>query len=168
MTAPEPQTPDHRSPDPVRLDARPLLVLTAHLDPPQLNEATPYGIRKVVPVIGGTFEGDRCHGTIEPLGGHDWALVRNDGTLVLDVRLVLTTHDGAHILMTYHGFRTGPPEVLERLARKEPVDPSEYYFRIAPRFETGSEQYAWMNDIICVGYGERLDVGPRYTVYEIL
>lgn len=150
------------------LQARELLVLTAHLDPPQLNEPTPYGIRKVVPVVGGTFEGDRCRGVIEPLGGHDWALVRNDGSLILDVRLVLTTHDGARILMTYHGVRTGPPDVLERLARKEAVDPGEYYFRIAPRFETGAAEYAWMNNVICVGYGERLDVGPRYTVFEIL
>lgn len=152
----------------VALAARPLLVLTAHLDPPHLNEATPYGIRKVVPVTGGIFTGERLNGVIEPLGGHDWALVRADGTLVLDVRLTLTTDDGARILMTYFGVRSGPAEVLDRLARKEPVDPSEYYFRIAPRFETGSTQYAWLNNVVAVGYGERLDVGPRYTVYEIL
>jgi hypothetical protein len=150
------------------LPARPLLVLTAHLDPPHLNEPTPYGIRKVVPVTGGSFTGERLNGVIEPLGGHDWALVRADGSLVLDVRLTLTTHDGARILMTYSGVRSGPAEVLERLARKEPVDPSEYYFRIVPRFETGSPDYQWLNNIVCVGYGERLDVGPRYTVYEIL
>jgi hypothetical protein len=152
----------------VTLNARPLLVLTAYLDPPHLNEATPYGIRKVVPVTGGTFTGDRLQGIIEPLGGHDWALVRTDGSLVLDVRLTLTTDDGDRILMTYHGVRTGPADVLDRLARKEPVDPGEYYFRIAPRFETGSEKYAWLNNIVCVGYGERLDAGPRYTVFEIL
>ncbi len=152
----------------VSLNARSLLVLTAHLDPPHLNEPTPYGIRKVVPVTGGTFTGERLQGVIEPLGGHDWALVRNDGSLILDVRLTLTTDDGARILMTYHGVRNGPAEVLDRLARKEPVDPSEYYFRIAPRFETGSAEYAWLNNIMCIGYGERLDVGPRYTVYEIL
>lgn len=155
-------------PDATTIPVRPLLVLTAHLDPPHMNEATPAGVRKVVPVTGGTFEGDRLRGVIEPLGGHDWALVRNDGTLVLDVRLTLTTDDGARILMTYHGLRHGPAEVMDRLARKEPVDPSEYYFRTAPRFETGSDKYAWINDILCIGYGERLDVGPRYTVYEIL
>ena len=158
---------DRRVPE-TSLAARPLLVLTAYLDPPQLSEATPYGVRKIVPVTGGTFVGDRLSGTIEPGGGHDWAMIRNDGTLVLDVRLVLTTDDGARILMTYTGVRHGPTEVMERLARKEPVDPSEYYFRTVPRFETGATKYAWLNDIVCVGYGDRLDVGPQYTVYEIL
>lgn len=152
----------------MELTSRPLMVLTAHLAAPQINEPTPLGRRKIVPVLGGTFEGERLRGTVDPAGGHDWALERADGHLVLDVRLVLHTDDGASILMTYHGIRSGPAEVLDRLARKEPVDPSEYYFRIAPRFETGSPAYAWLNDIICVGIGERLDVGPRYTIFEIL
>lgn len=150
------------------LPARPLLVLTALLDPPQMSEATPYGMRKIVPVRGGSFTGERLSGTIEPGGGHDWAMIRNDGTLVLDVRLVLTTDDGERILMTYSGVRHGPPEVMERLANKEKVDPSEYYFRIVPRFETGSSTYGWLNDIVSIGYGDRLDAGPQYTVYEIL
>lgn len=152
----------------MELQSRPLMVLTAHLGAPQMNEATPWGRRKVVPVLGGTFEGERLRGTIDSLGGHDWALERTDGHLVLDVRLVLRSDDGATILMTYHGIRSGPAEVLNRLARKEPVDASEYYFRIAPRFETGSPDYAWLNDLVCVGMGERLDVGPRYAIFEIL
>ena len=95
-------------------------------------------------------------------------MLRNDAALVLGVRLVLTRDDGARVLLTYPGVRHGPGEVMERLARKEPVDPSEYYFRTVPRFETGAAKYAWLNDIVCVGYGDRLDVGPQYTVYEIL
>jgi hypothetical protein len=153
---------------PVEIRTQPLFVLTAHLAAPQLDEDTPRGRRKIVPVLGGTFEGERLRGTIEGAGGHDWALIRSDGTLELDVRLVLRTDDDALILMTYYGIRSGPPDVLARLARKEPVDPSEYYFRIAPRFETGASRYAWLNNIICVGYGERIDVGPRYTVFEVL
>jgi hypothetical protein len=70
--------------------------------------------------------------------------------------------------MTYYGIRSGPPEVLARLARKEAVDPSEYYFRIAPRFETGAAKYAWLNSILAIGFGERIDVGPRYTIFEVL
>ena len=52
--------------------------------------------------------------------------------------------------------------------RGEAVDPSEYDFRIAAFFETGAEKYAWLNNIISVGYGERLAKGPRYTIFEIL
>jgi hypothetical protein len=28
-----------------------------------------------------------------------------------------------------------------------------YYFRTTPRFETGHERYAWLNTLVCVGYG---------------
>ena len=147
---------------------RKLLVLEAVLDAPQMVEATPYGLRKIVPVLGGTFTGERLNGVILPTGGHDWAMIRADGALVLDVRLVLETDDGAHILMTYRGIRTGPPEVLARIASGEHVDPAEYYFRIVPFFETGSERYEWLNRIVCVGFGDRVKAGPRYTVHEVL
>jgi hypothetical protein len=147
---------------------RELFVLEAVLDRPQLMEETPYGMRKIVPVLGGTFSGERLRGVILPGGGHDWAMTRGDGALVLDVRLVLETDDGAHIMMTYRGIRTGAPEVLARIAAGEHVDPAEYYFRIIPFFETGSEKYGWLNRIVCVGFGDRVKAGPRYTVHEVL
>lgn len=150
------------------IESRPLLVLEAELAAPQMVEATPYGLRKIVPVLGGTFRGERLNGVILPTGGHDWAMIRADGALVLDVRLVLETDDGAHILMTYRGIRTGTPEVLARIASGEYVDPADYYFRIVPFFETGSERYEWLNRIVCVGFGDRVKAGPRYTVHEVL
>jgi hypothetical protein len=150
------------------IDTRPLFVLQALLDPPHVNAATPLGVRKAVPVIGGTFEGERLRGTIAPYGGHDWALTRNDGALVLDVRLTLITDDGEAILMSYYGIRTGSPDALARVARGEAVDSSELYFRTTPRFETACEKYGWLNSIICVGMGERPPEGPRYHVYEVL
>lgn len=147
--------------------SQPLFVLEAELHKPQMVAKTPFGERKIVTVAGGTFKGERLQGTILP-GGADWALKRNDGALQLDVRLTLQTDDGAAIYMTYRGIRHGPEAVLARLSKGEPVDPSEYYFRIAPFFETGVAKYAWLNNIVCVGYGERMTQGPRYTIYEIL
>lgn len=152
----------------MNIATRDLLVLEAVLAEPQMVTATPYGLRKIVPVLGGTFTGERLNGSIMPTGGHDWAMTRADGALVLDVRLVLETDDGAQILMTYRGIRTGTPAVLARIASGEYVDPAEYYFRIVPFFETGSEKYAWLNSIVCLGFGERVKAGPRYTVHEIL
>lgn len=147
---------------------RELFVLEAVLSPPQMMETTPNGQRKIVPVAGGTFTGGRLNGVIMPSGGHDWAMTRSDGALILDVRLVLETDDGEHILMTYRGIRTGTPAVLARIAAGEYVDPSEYYFRIIPFFETGSKKYEWLNSIVCVGFGDRVKAGPRYTIHEIL
>jgi hypothetical protein len=147
---------------------RELFVLEAVLSPPQMMETTPNGQRKIVPVAGGTFSGERLNGVIMPTGGHDWATTRSDGALILDVRLVLETDDGEHILMTYRGIRTGTPEVLARIASGEYVDPAEYYFRIVPFFETGSKKYEWLNSIVCIGFGDRVKAGPRYTIHEIL
>lgn len=152
----------------MELRSRPLFVLDAWLDPPLIVADTPAGGRKLVTVSGGAFTGERLHGKILPAGGADWALTRNDGSLLLDVRLVLETDDGARILMMYRGLRHGPVEVLTRLGRGDPVDPAEYYFRIAPHFETAAPAYGWLNNILCIGIGERLARGPRYTVFEIL
>jgi len=49
---------------------------------------------------------------------------------VIDVRATLQTDDDALIYMRYEGYRHGPREVMEALAKGEPADPSTYYFRI--------------------------------------
>src|SRR5712692_9085684 len=134
---------------------------------PQILGVTPLGERRNVAVIGGTFAGKRLRGTILP-GGSDWIVVRADGVWQLDVRLPLQTDDGALINMTYKGFRHGPAAVLDRLNRGETVDPSEYYFRTAPFFETAAAKYAWLNGIVSVATGHRTASGPTYQVYEVL
>jgi hypothetical protein len=87
---------------------------------------------------------------------------------MLDVRLVLQTHDGALIAMTHKGLRHGPREVMERLGRGEEVDPAEYYFRISPMFETTSKDHAWLNGVLAIGLGRRFADGPIYNVFELL
>ena len=126
----------------------------------------PQGERRVAIVTGGHFEGARLKGTVAE-GGSDWILARPDA-LALDVRVALRTHDGHLIGMTYRGYRHGPAEILERLNRGEAVEPSSYYFRIAPLFETGAEPYSWLNRIVAVGTGHRPPEGPFYDVYEVL
>jgi hypothetical protein len=101
---------------------------------------------------GGSFEGERLSGDVLD-GGNDWQTVRADGSTALDVRLVLKTADGALIAMTCRGIRQGPPEVISRIENGEAVDPESYYFRIAPLFETASEKYAWLDNVVGVGAG---------------
>ena len=87
--------------------------------------ATPRGTRRFYPAISGSFEGPRLRGEVLPDGG-DWLLLRPDGVLEQDVRLILKTDDGAFICVRYAGMRHGRPEVMARLAQGETVDPSEY------------------------------------------
>jgi hypothetical protein len=126
------------------------------------------GRRRIAPVSGGTFEGDRLHGIVLPHAGSDWLLQRADDSFQLDVRLALQTHDGALIGMSYRGVRHASAEVGARLARGEKVDRSEYYLRTTPFFETADKRYAWINGVIAVGMGDRRPDGVVYDVFEIL
>lgn len=129
--------------------------------------ATPFGRRRIAEVTGGSFEGPRMQGRIMG-GGGDWLLMRNDGILQLDVRVILETDDGALIYMTYRGLRHGPEDVMARLNAGEEVAPSEYYFRTAPFFETSAPRYSWLNGIVAISTGHRLPTGPLYEVYQVL
>ncbi len=101
-------------------------------------------------------------------GGSDWQNVRSDGATTLNVRLVLKTVDNALISMTYGGVRHGPREIVERIEKGEEVDPTSYYFRTNPVFETSDQKYDWINRIIAIGIGHRLAEGPVYSVFEVL
>src|ERR1700704_5698280 len=135
--------------------------------PPQKLGAVPQGTRVIAAIAGGTFEGPRLRGKVLP-GGGDWTLLRPDAVLELDLRITLETDDGALIGMTSFGLRHGPPEVLAAIARGESVDPSRYYFRTAPRFETSAPKYAFLNRLIAVASGDRRATGPIYTINEIV
>jgi Protein of unknown function (DUF3237) len=67
-----------------------------------------------------------------------------------------------------YGEQSCPPEVIAALARGESVDPSTYYFRTTPRFETGHPRYAFLNRLLAVSTGDRRAEGPIYTIDEIL
>jgi len=127
---------------------------------------TPRGHRRVVPILGGTFEGPRLRGEVLP--GADWQVVRPDGVLELEARYALKTDDGALISMVNRCLRRASPEVMARLNAGEPVDPSEVYFRTTPTFETSSSRYAWLMDSIFLGSGERQAARVVINFWEVL
>src|SRR5262245_47754023 len=151
-----------------QLESRHLFTITIRLHPTEELGQTPAGNRRVFAVSGGDFKGDRLRGSILPIGGSDLLLTRADGSSQQDVRMLLRTDDGATILMTYRGVRHASTEVNERLARGETVAPSDYYLRTAPFFETSSPKYAWLNQVVTIGVGERRPDCVVYEVFEIL
>lgn len=150
------------------LRSRHLFDISIELHPIQTLGATPLGERRVIPVSGGRFTGERLAGRVLPHAGSDLLLGRADGSFAQDVRLTLESDDGRLILMTYRGIRHSSPEVAARLARGETVPPTDYYLRIAPFFETAAPDYAWLNRIVSVGVGERQPNGASYQVFEVL
>ena len=114
----------------------------------------PGGTRIIAEVKGGTFEGPRLKGTVGPAPGGDWVTVRADGSMLLDVRLILTTHDGANIFVSYTGLLRNVDGTMQA--------------RGAPRFETGDERYAWLNSVHGLGIGTTGPEGVDYDIYAVL
>jgi hypothetical protein len=144
-----------------------LTTLAVVVAPPQKIGVVPHGTRAIASITSGTFEGPRLRGKVLP-GGGDWTLLRADGVLELDLRLTLETEDGALIHMASFGLRHGPADVIAALGRGEIVDASRYYFRTAPRFETGAPQYAFLNRLLAIAVGDRRPNGPIYSIFEVL
>jgi len=129
--------------------------------------ATQHGNRRIIPITGGTFEGPLIKGIIVP-GGADWQIIRADGVAELEARYTLSSDDGALIYVINKGYRHGPPEVMQRLAKGEQVDPKEYYFRATPIFETSVAKYTWLTKNVFVATGERKPNSVLLDFYKIL
>lgn len=134
-------------------------------EPLELGQ-TPWGRRRVIGVTGGEFNGPRLTGKVLP-GGADWQIVHEDGTASIDTRYTLECHDGALISVATRGCRRGPREVLERIVRGEPVDPSEYYFRVSIQYETSAPAYQWLNWVVAVASAIRLADQVVYDAYVV-
>ncbi len=127
---------------------------------------TPWGRRRVIPIIGGEFVGARVSATILT-GGADWQVIHEDGMAAIDTRYTLRTDDRALISVATRGVRHGPPDVLRRLAEGQPVDPTEYYFRVSIQYETGAVAYHWLNRIVAVASAVRLADQVIYDAYVL-
>lgn len=136
------------------------------LAPAQELGDTPQGRRRIVPISGGSFRGERLSGRVLP-GGADWQLIRPDGVAQLEARYTLETADGVLIYVRNDGYRHGPAQVMRELAAGTPVDPSTYYMRTTPRFETADARYAWLNRIVCVADGARRAAAVELDVFEV-
>lgn len=153
---------------PIPLNSRYLCTMRIRVSDSYIMNDVPVGERRRIDIFnGGEVEGPLLRGTILP-GGSDTLLTRNDSSLAPSVRLMIKTDDEALILVRYKGIRHGPPEVMERIANGMNVEPSEYYLRNAPFFETSSGKYDWLNRIVSVGIGRRETDSAVYDVHEIL
>jgi len=116
--------------------------------------STASGVRRTVPITGGTFHGPRISGRVMP-GGADWQLVQSDGLTHVDAHYILETDDGVRIEVRNEGIRHGASSVLARIVAGERVDPSEYYFRTTPRFRPSGGSYGWLERSVFLGLAER-------------
>jgi hypothetical protein len=141
---------------------------TVSVETPLVVGPSSHGLRRVVPITGGTFEGPNIRGRVIP-GGADFQYARPDGVLVVEARYTLETSDDVLIMVTNRGIRRAPRSVMERLGRGEHVDPSEYYFRTTPEFEAPiGSNYEWLNQSVFVGVAERRPDAAIIRFYRVL
>ena len=127
---------------------KPLLKAQITLSPPQELDEGPRGRRRMIPITGGRFSGERLSGEVLE-GGADWQTVHADGTLELDAQYMIKTDDGALIYVHNHGYRR------------------DTFMRTAPRFETNDPRYAWLNRVVCVASGVRHPSSVEIDVFEV-
>ncbi|MES2258403.1 MAG: DUF3237 domain-containing protein [Pseudomonadota bacterium] len=133
----------------------PLAQARLKLGAPNMMPKGPKGTRMVVDIVSATWEGERLNAKQAKGPSGDWALVGSDGTLFVDVRATLETHDGALILVTYNGradYSQGSPEAIYG----------------APTFETSDARYLWLNKVQAVAKGKSDGAGGLvYDIFEV-
>lgn len=145
---------------------RHVFTIDSHIGEIGIGAPSPLGQRQHIPLLGGEVSGPALQGRIRP-GGGDWALVRLDGSSVIDARYTIEAADGALIYVQSRGLRVSSPEVLDRMRAGQPVDPSAVYFRATPSFEAPEGVHGWLNRHLFVATLERLTRGVRLQVFQL-
>jgi hypothetical protein len=112
------------------------------------------GRKRFIAITGGTVDGPMLKGTVLP-GGGDWQIIMPGGLTKVEARYFLQSADGTVIEITNPGVRVASPEVTEKLAKGEKVDPSAYYFRTTPRFDVKPGPQEWLARSAFVARGIR-------------
>lgn len=128
---------------------------------------TPSGLRRIIPITGGTFSGPKLKGIIVS-GGADWQIVHKEGVVELNALYTIKTDDGTLIYVNNKGIRVATPEVARRMMNGEQVPASDYYFRAIPTFEVPPGKYDWLSKAVFVSRGIRNADGVIIQVWKVL
>ena len=98
---------------------------------------TQHGLRTIIPITGGTFEGPNIKGTILN-GGADYQLANAAGRTEVEAIYSIKTDDGVNIHVRNRGIISNGKD-----ANGNPT----FYFKAAPQFEAPADsKYAWLNN----------------------
>ncbi len=133
----------------------PFATASVQVDAPASMGETGRGVRRFVPIIGGTVEGDGWRGTVQP-GGIDYQWITDGKRADLEARYVFDLDNGFQIYVVNRGFRVGSQDALRRVMQGEPVSPGEIYSYGIPTFETNWPALQWISDRLFIAGGRRL------------
>jgi Protein of unknown function (DUF3237) len=142
--------------------------LKVKLKPAIVVGETPHGTRRIIPIVGGSFDGPSMKGEILD-GGADWQIVRKDGVSELEAHYQIKMDDGIVIYIKNVGLRVATPEIAAKIAKGDVVSPNDYYFRAVPKFDAPiGSKYEWMNNAIFICRGIRNPDGVVILVWKVL
>ncbi|HPR79059.1 MAG TPA: DUF3237 domain-containing protein [Candidatus Limiplasma sp.] len=114
-----------------------IMTLHVRVAQPQRVGQTPEGILTIIPIIGGTFEGERLSGRVCP-GGADWNVTVSDVLCHVLARYWIETDDGVVIAVENEGW-------LDLLHQDAAL-------RTTPRFSCDLKgPYAWLTRGVYAG-----------------
>jgi hypothetical protein len=128
---------------------------------------TPAGLRRMIPITGGTVKGARVNGKVLA-GGADFQLILNGGTQAhLDARYVMELDDGSRVFVQNTALRVASLENSQRIMNGQPVNPDEVYFRCQPKLEATTPEWAWLSESQFIGSGRRAPDGVFLSFYRV-
>ena len=141
--------------------------LAVTIAPPVEVGHTASGLRRMIPITGGTVRGPRLNGRVLP-GGADFQLILGEGTQAhLDARYVIELDDGTRVFVQNTALRVASLENSQRIMRGERVAPEQVYFRCQPQLEANAPQWAWLGESQFIGTGQRAPDGVFLSFYRV-
>ena len=150
-----------------RLETMYVFTITARIGEVTSAGDIGYGVRRIIPIVGGEVKGERVNGKVCAFGA-DFQLIRPNELIELEAKYAFETDDGAVVYVQNNGIRFGPVALLQKLKRGEPVDPKLIYCRTVPKFETGAEKYRWLMENLFVGSAARHADRVVIDVHQVL
>eukprot|EP00594_Rhizosolenia_setigera_P000967 CAMPEP_0178941296 /NCGR_PEP_ID=MMETSP0789-20121207/1322_1 /TAXON_ID=3005 /ORGANISM="Rhizosolenia setigera, Strain CCMP 1694" /LENGTH=150 /DNA_ID=CAMNT_0020620503 /DNA_START=77 /DNA_END=529 /DNA_ORIENTATION=+ len=85
----------------------------------------------------------------------DWITLKSNGSIALDVNVVIKTNDGHFIYQKMVGYSI-----------REVDNPSNSIIRSSAMFETSAEPYKWLNNMILLGHGTKQGSKIKVNYYD--
>jgi hypothetical protein len=113
------------------------------------------GRRRVVPLVGGTFNGPELNGSLLPGGSESRQIVLPDGTTSAEIRYTLQTDRGALLYVRSTGVSQGHGDAEDAL------------LHATTHLETAAPYLDWLNKAVFVTVAGRTSVNTLYETYLV-
>jgi hypothetical protein len=141
--------------------------LKVEIDAPLEVGVSIHGERRVIPITGGSVQGDGWKGSVLK-GGADYQLIVTPRMTHLDAQYVIELDNGELIFIQNKAIRVASAEVTQKIKAGISVDPELIYFRCSPVFETSSPSMQWITERVFVGTGVRRPDLVELQIFEVM